>query len=56
MSLYKMKHVLAIERDSLLSDIDDLKLSLNLHQFHNNPSNRQKATIEARQSTIPLQC
>jgi hypothetical protein len=52
MSLSRMKHILAIERDSFLSDIDDLTISLNLHQL--NPSLVksclcQAETIDARQ-------
>ena len=56
---HRMKHNLADQRDLLLSDIDDLTLSLNLRQLEPRPStilnNRRLAeAIDARQSVPSL--
>ena len=60
MSLSRMKHILAIERDSFISDIDDLTISLNLHQLETStksctcqPQTIKSETVEARQGTLP---
>jgi hypothetical protein len=53
-SLHRMKQSIAEQRHLALSDIDDLTLSLNLHQLEPRPStilgnSRLAQTIEARQ-------
>lgn len=60
LSLSRMKHILAVERDSFISDIDDLTVSLNLHQLETStksctcqPPSIESQTTGARQGTLP---
>jgi hypothetical protein len=56
LSLSRMKHILAIERDAFISDIDDLTISLNLHELETStksctchPPSIESQSIGARQ-------
>ena len=60
LSLSRMKHILTIERDSFIADIDDLTISLNLHQLETSTKScicQQRTigsqTVEARQGPSP---
>ena len=59
LSLSRMKHILAVERDSFIADIDDLTISLNLHQLETStkfsscqPKSIESQSIEARQGNL----
>jgi hypothetical protein len=59
--LPRMKHVLAIERDSFISDIDNLTISLNLHELETStksctcqPRTIKSETVEARQGILSV--